>query len=345
MKSSRYTLVLLSLLVMGSMIVSGCASKLLPPVFEGAHLYNDHHFSESTPAYRCIYPRYQEHAYDEGWPFEVNLNTALPDTPAKLTVYKIIIPVVDEDYARSIAKQLGYNENLMETLRNSSYPGNGYRFPKGNKPLEVYEDGTIAIYNTDFPVRAYSLPTDQECIDIAWEWLESCGLSPKNTIHTETSPVVIHVAHDTEQGLTFSEFTAAISVTFRTGIDGYELYGMGANVLVGEGGEIIKVMVKTPEFEKYSTVRIQKPDIALSNFQDYLDNPQKFWADAPECLIDDLSPKMSIDGVSLKYFCMLNEDSTQPVYAQPIYVFEGQGYHEDNSEAYSFTGRVDAVVR
>jgi len=339
MKKCRIVFILLSLLVIGSITVTGCASKPLPPVFEGAHLYHDHYFSRSTAAYTCITPGHQPHAYEEGWPSEVNLNTDLPDAPAKLTVYKIIRPVVDEDYARDIAQRLDYNENLIETMDNSSYPHNGYRFFKGTKALLIYEDGTVSISDTDFPMKPSSLPTDQECINIAREWLESHGFYPENVIDVETSPIIIHVA----QGLTFSKFTAATGITFRIGIDGYELYGMGACVLVGEGGEIIKVMIKTPEFEKYSTVSVQQPEAALSNFRGYLDNPQQFWADTPECLIDNLSPIMSIDSASLMYFCMLNDDITQPTYAQPVYFFEGQGYKEDGSEAYSFTGRVDAV--
>jgi len=54
---------------------------------------------------------------------------------------------------------------------------------------------------------------------------------------------------------------------------------------------------------------------------------------------------MSIDNASLMYFFMLNDGITQPTYAQPVYIFEGQGYEEDGSKEYSFTGRVDAVDR
>jgi len=342
MKNFRFILVFLSLLIINTATFTGCASKPLPPVFEGARLFNDHHFYKSPPVYRCITPGHQPHAYEEGWPFEVNLNTALPDAPDRLTAYKIIRPAVDEDYARSIAQRLGYNENTLESWDNSSYPHNGYRFYKGNKALVVYEDGTISIHDTDSLAKPYSLPTNQECIDIAQEWLESYDLYPGGVINVETSPIIVTVV----QGYTIiDEYTAAISVNFKIGIDGYELHGMGAYISVGKGGQIIQVNINIPRFERYSTVRIQKPEVALSNFQDYLDNPQKFWADNPECLIDDLNPKMSIESVSLKYFCMLNDDITQPTYAQPVYVFEGQGYHEDDSEAYSFVGRVDAVSR
>jgi hypothetical protein len=118
---------------------------------------------------------------------------------------------------------------------------------------------------------------------------------------------------------------------------------MGAYVAIGENGEVLQAYVNAPEFKKYTTVGIRRPQAALDTFQEYLHFPELFYADTPKCLVDNVGTEMRVTGISIKYFCMLTEENAAPAFAQPIYVLDG--YYEAGQHANPFNARVDAVIR
>jgi hypothetical protein len=141
------------------------------------------------------------------------------------------------------------------------------------------------------------------------------------------------------------QFTQAISVSFKTGLDGYELYGMGAYISIGEGGRVLETYINTPQFQPYSLVPVEPPDMALSTFQDYLNYPTQFWADVPLCLVTNPTDYMKLTGMSLKYFCMPALDNIMPTFAQPVYVIAGEGRNQPDQPWSVLTGQVDGVAR
>jgi hypothetical protein len=56
-----------------------------------------------------------------------------------------------------------------------------------------------------------------------------------------------------------------------------------------------------------------------------LHNPSKFGPNSSACLTQPANRFMTIERISLKYLAVIGNDSTQPVYAQPVYILEGQG--------------------
>lgn len=360
MKRLELITVFLSLLVLGSIASVSCDNsspaatsentsslmleeKSLPPVFIDINLLRGkyHETLYFTNGYSQLVFGSLPTVLDTEFA-ELSVNSSLPVVPEKLTAYKIIRPVVDETYARNLSKHLGFNDppqfyDTDNTYR--VYDGDPY---DDNSPvLSIYQEGTIAIYYTKNKQQPLNLPSDQECIDIARKWLESYGLYPEGVINTTASPDIVYIM----SGRTESQYTAATSVSFIIGLDGYELFGMGAYFLIGENGKILEVHINTPEFEPYCYVKIQKPDLALNKFQDYLHNPSKFRADTPDCLIRNINRYISVNNISLKYFGMLSQDDTQTVYAQPIYVLEGEGRNEPELLWGHLTGMVDAVSR
>jgi hypothetical protein len=312
--------------------------KTISPVFINAHDFHDHTatYLDLPEVYYCI-----TEARDQISPIELTVDTDLPEIPDELPVYKVIRPNFDEDYATEIAGKLNLNDNL-EKIDEYDFPLKRFHFEKDGKILEVFEDGSIYVCYVIEPGRPSSLPSDEECIEIARDWLEDNGLYPKNVISISTSPIILVVAKGHE---VLYEFTQNISVSFTIGINGYETQGMGAYVAVGENGEIIKAYINSPEFEEYTTVVLKQPEEVLATFEDYLDNLELFYTDSPLCLVDNIRSTMSVTDISLKYFCMLSEDSDVVALAQPILVLEGQGYDEIHPDSSSFTGRVDAVIR
>ncbi len=341
MMNNKDYLPLLGLLTISGLTCIGCEEdeeKTVPAVFENAHSFaNKHSTTLNLPCvYRCI-----TEAGDQISPIELIIDTDLPDIPDELPVYRVIRPDADEDYAVKIAKKLDFGGD-PEEISNSTFPHNGSRFRKEGKTLRIYQDGSIAVFYILDSDRPSSLPSDDECIEIAQEWLEDHGLCPENVISISASPYTLFVS----QGIDVSyEYTRNTSVSFTIGIDGYETQGMGAYVAIGENGEILEAYINAPEFKKYTTVALQQPETMLATFENYLDNLELFYTDSPLCLLDRINPIMSVTDISLKYFCMLSEDSNAIALAQPILVFEGRAYREDVSDSSKFTGRVDAVIR
>ncbi len=185
------------------------------------------------------------------------------------------------------------------------------------------------------------MPSANECIDIAKDWLESHGLYPENVISISTSPFIIYVS----QGNDFYKFTRDISVSFTIGINGYEIQGVGAYVAIGENGEIIAAYINTPELKKYTTVSLHQPETIIQTFADYLDNLELFYSDAPLCLVNSISQNMSVMNIKLKYFSMLSEDNYITALAQPVLVLEGQENISDSLNSGAFIARIDAVKR
>jgi hypothetical protein len=266
----------------------------------------------------------------------------LPSVPEKLIAYKVTRPVVDETYARTISKRLGFNEPMkFYTTDNSYRVYNGDPYNDDSPVFSVYQDGSMAIYYTRKSQRPTSLPTDQECIDIARKWLKSYDMYSKDIINITTSPDIVYIM----MRRTESQYTLGTWVSFIIGLDGYELFGMGAFFLIGENGKILEVHVNAPEFEPYCYVKVQKSESALDMFQDYLHNLSKLLVDSPECLIINIYRYISVDNASLKYFAMLSPDGIQPVYAQPVYIFTGEGRDKPELPWEHFIGMVDAVSR
>ncbi|MBA7649815.1 hypothetical protein ES703_57614 [subsurface metagenome] len=351
----------LSVLVLGSIVPVSCDSspspassekssplileeKSLPPVFSDYdHLHGSY--------FRTLYfPISYSHLVFGSPPSqsdsdfaELTVNASLPDIPDKLIAYKVIRPVVDETYARNLSQRLGFNDPLQFNSTHNTYQVyRGSPSDDDSPVLLIREEGSIAIhYDRRLNIYPLSLPSNIECIDIARKWLESYDLYPQNVVSITASPYIVAMMSGSKE----SQHTVATSVSFNIGLDGYELFGMGAFFFIGEKGKVLEVHINAPEFEPYSYVKVQKPELALSILQDYLNNPSKFRADTPECLIRDIKRYVTIKSVSLKYFGMISPNHTQAVHAQPIYVLEGEDKDKPELPWETFTAIVDAVSR
>jgi hypothetical protein len=340
-KMPAFTAVLLSLLLVSSIAVTGCAEKTLPPVFKDAYLFADHslRFIDTPRIYNNIGP-----LPADTW-MRTEVETELPDAPQELVAYRIIRPEVDVDYATRLASSLGFDGEPGERY-DSVYPLNGFSFRNGEHVLSIFEDGSIRVRYVLEPARPASLPSDEECVAIARKWLEDHGLYPDNIMGTSVSPNVECIMYTQEK--IEIEYTQNMNVTFSMGLDGYELLGMGAYVAIGENGEVLEVYVNAPEFEQYTTVGVRRPQAALDTFNHYLQHPELFYSDAPKCLVDTVGSdrsEMRVTGISIKYFCMLTEENAAPAFAQPIYILDGYYKTTSGGGTVSFNARVDAVIR
>jgi hypothetical protein len=317
--------------------------KSLPPVFRDMDVVWGKYFETLffTDSSRLVFGRLPTQLDAEF--AELSINTDLPVIPEQLIAYKVTRPVVDETFAQSMAQRSGFKGLPQFYTADDTYRVYDGDPPNDSPVFFVYPDGAATIYYTrNKNQRSSSLPSDQECIGIARKWLNSSNLYPDNVIKITTTPYVVGVMTGSRIE---STYTAATWVSFVIGLDGYELFGMGAYFLIGENGTVREVHINAPEFEPYMYVKIQKPELVMETFQDYLLDPDKFRIGTPECLTREINRYVSIDRISLKYLAMVSSDSGQTVCAQPIYVFEGKGRNQPELGWDTFIGAGDAVSR
>ena len=313
--------------------VSGCTTtptlkeKSLPPVFSDMNtIGGSYRGSLIFPPFDTsdfIFPDANDYLTFK--PAELSLNSDLPSVPDKLIAYKIIRPVVDEAYARNMMQLIGFSSgtfNYYESARTYNiYVGD---ITNPGPSMSIDKDGRIDVIYADILTGGGGSP-DQESIDAAQNWLKSRSLYPKGIVNVKILPYVVEVYKDAPEGLTFSSSTYAKTVIFSPTLDGYELFGIGAMFYIGYNGKILQVHINIPEFKPYCYVKVQQPEAAIGTLRDYLQNPAKFGAAAPECVMGGLSSaSVKVNNISLKYFAMLPADVSQPAYAQPVYITYGK---------------------
>ncbi len=304
----------------------------VPPVFQSIHSIESLVFGMPEifqSSYSCISHTATGAAF--------TLDAKLPSTPNTMTIYRIVPPAVNYTYATRLAKQLGFTSEPTQT----SLVGNlkSFDFVENMRSLSIMSDGSVEyIDNNIKELPAVSL-SDSESINFARDWLEAISLHPKNILRFVTYPVSI-VGSQIIVGSTVPSrgYQLGVGVDLILGVDGYELAGMGASVWVGGDGRVFRASIKILELAPYTTAKIKKPKDAVSLFQTYLKNPAYFLHESPECLVDYVWGNMTASDITIKYFCMVSLDNTQPIYAQPIYVLEGGG-------SSPFYGRVDGLAR
>jgi len=315
MKNIRSIWFLLSVMLIGAITITAvsCATtpaevrnNTLPPVFEG-----------------IMQPGVQGAP-----PVEVVLDAGLPITPAEMTVYKVINPDVTDKYASDLAQKLGFSGTSVPLSQGDKREV--YTYINGTSTLEIHLDGSLAIYytgNLDIP---QDLPSPQESITIAQDWLFSHNLLDPNSV------TAVKVA----PYRTIDGKALATGVEFTIDLDGYDnMSGLGAYVVVADGGKVIEARINTPTIEKYIDVTLKTPDKALEILKGYLSSPDAVPPEAEECVINMRSfSRLIVKNISIQY-------RIGGGYLQPVYVFEGEAYDQYDPAIKAFVGMGDAVSR
>ena len=340
-------------LVVSVVMVASCGPKpavsepsglSLPPVFQDVMSVQDLTSNGLSKIYRSSpFPSRSNIAT-----LDLTLDAKLPKAPATMTVYRIIPPEIDYEYAIRLARQLGFNSE-PEIKQHGDLAA--YYFSGGDRGLNVLTDGSIQYIDNNRVIYGAQVPSSSESIRFAQDWLKSLGLYPEAVLRTETTSASILVTQlratstdgKTVTPTTFhvdrsGEYQFGVTINFIIGVDGYELDGMGASVVVGQEGKVLEASIKLPKLEPYTTATMKRPEDAVALLRFYLAAPTSFAKGIPECLIDNFWDVMAVSESSIKYFCMIGIDDTQSIYAQPIYVFRGK---QDTP----FDARVDGLTR
>lgn len=131
----------------------------------------------------------------------------------------------------------------------------------------------------------------------------------------------------------------SVIVLFETTLGDYGTYTPGARVEVGDDGEIMHVWVNVTQIKEYGLVSTKTPEVALNLLKARLTSQSVNPPEARETIINLRNfERLYLTRITLQY-------ASGGGYFQPIYVFEGTAYSEQNLNLDAFRGKVDAVAR
>jgi hypothetical protein len=280
--------------------------------------------------------------YNDIVPSTIELDTVLPMAPDKLIIYKVI--PVDYDYAKDIALKLGFSSlyELTEESDSNSENGQAYNAVEGDSILTVSYNGYFSAQYEDLPFDATdaSVLSEEECIDIAQEWLYTKGLYPESVTRITTGTMLQVSTFNIETGYQSENTVLTYGVSFFTKIGDYEASLPTVFVEIDTDGTIIGVDLHAQQLEEIGYVTIIDAEKALDILTGVLTNEVENSPKISGCLINrgDFND-LVINEVSIQYTKSGN-------YIQPTYYFCGTAYYDDGlGTVKEFKASIDAVVR
>ena len=268
---------------------------------------------------------------------DITLNTELPIIPDSLIVYRNIMPNVDYKYATNLAQQFGFNTvtDVVPLIGDTRLV---YSYQNEDEVLEIYLNGNIKLHGDINYSQPKNLPSDDECIDIASNWLKSNDIYPDNITSIIANPNIEIEEVDTSSNIS-NKFILTKIVKFYVDLNGYKLNTCSAFIIIGDDGKVLNAETKYIQPENYQEFNLISATEAINILKQYLEGT----LDISEgtCCIANLSGfnQLEITTISIQY--IIGADN----YIQPIYVFEGSESYLKNNTTESFIGKVDAVVR
>ena len=250
------------------------------------------------------------------------LDKSLPEVPSKIMSYKIVQPDVTLKSVADLGAKFGFT-GKASPIEPSMI---GMSNPEKQEIFQVITASGAIDYTclNDLDSLAPSLPTNDEAVKIATEFLKLTGLWYSDL-----------VADEAVVGGTSGGVPSHLLVRFTRYIDGYPLTGAGNKfaVRIGDKGKVIRLLVRYDELEKDKEVQIIDPSAALNKLEA---------GDGVFTLPVDCNT-VKITDVSLGYYLESISDKQENL--TPYYIFKGECRDAKDGFIEEFTGWVDAVSR
>jgi hypothetical protein len=252
---------------------------------------------------------------------ESTFTGSLDSVPAEAKVYAMQFPELDADGAKSTAEKLGIDGDV-EDQGGGTFAASG---DGGN--LFVTPGLTQFISSQEIPEG--DLPSNDEAIAFAREWLRQVGMLPGNVgsgaveTRVETPPRII-VSFKPVQPAPILSAYPSITVT------------------LGPQGSILEVSLRWASLSEGDTYQLRGGEQALAEVQgkrSYLETslpPDLFDAGAT------VTGAATYSEVSIAYTSSGIPGEAQ--YLQPVYVFKGKVTPEGSEESFSITSYVPALI-
>lgn len=248
------------------------------------------------------------------------LDSALSGLPANAQVYKMVKPGITIGYVTNLGAKFGLTGKVSEGTENFLIGDEATR-----TYLEVYKaTGTFRYtsYSKLYPSKTPTLPSDEEAMKIATDFLVARGLLPEGDV---ASSVVV--------GGRTNGIPAHLLVNFNHVI---QLSGPGARhgVRIGDGGEVVEVFINPTNPLNLPVHEIVALKTMEQAFQEMKGNKNYY--------VPDGAKTVHIDSVTVA--CWLDSIDIEQDYVIPVFVFRGRCLDSAGKQMEaSFTDVVEAV--
>jgi hypothetical protein len=256
-----------------------------------------------------------------GYTFEVDSAwNGSGSTPAELPVYRFEAKNYTEEEVRAIADQLGVGGEL-------SAQGEGTYTVEGEG--SIYTTPGMLQYVSNVEASDDEIPSDEEAVAYAREWLRIGNLLPANS---DNGAVIAHIESPARKIVAFEPTSPAPLLSSTPGIA----------VTIGPGGSVLEARIAWATIEQGDMYLLRGADDAfgmVASRQSYLDVTLPSDAFPQGSTVKGVA---SYDNVTIAWSTSGVLGQTQ--YIQPIYVFTGQLTPEGADQSYDITSYVPAIV-
>ncbi|MBA7671678.1 hypothetical protein ES703_79838 [subsurface metagenome] len=256
----------------------------------------------------------------------------LPDMPSKMTIYKVKHPDITPDAVAAIGMKLGLDGEIT-----TSPLGDRYTLCDEVRCLWVWrESGGVNYLRKDvtlYPLEPPELPSKEEAKQIAIDFLDKMGLSPRGAaaIRHTIGRVEMRYAGRSSTGEDVNEsYVCQWLVMFDCEIDGVPLCGATTTVGIGNDGEVVQMRIVQGELEPYKQIPIKSAEQA---FKELSQGKGSHVANF-NCR------KVTLNQVYLAYW--MEDIMDKQDYVVPVYVFLGESLDQDG-ETQDFRGYCNAL--
>lgn len=239
------------------------------------------------------------------------LDTPMPNPEEKVLVYQVI----PSHYTRPDSISLAQKFNISTTGKIKEVEeGSSIASEDGTKYAILHNSGSIEFTNSN---RAHTvnpldvpgnLPTDDEAIKIATEFLKERDLLPNDAVCIGTEHGKIYRLGDNGNNTVVWE---DIEVWYGRMLNGLKVKGSQLSVAVGGGGDIIDYYSNWRTYEPYKEFPVKTPEQA---FDELKTKGIPVETDTPD--------RVSINEVYLAYHTKAGAETEK--YLEPVWVFEGE---------------------
>lgn len=241
-------------------------------------------------------------------------------TPEELPVYRYQARIYTEDEVRAIAEQVGIEGEI-------SSQGEGIYTLEGEG--SIYTTPGLLQFVSGVEETDADLPSDEEAVAYAREWLRQTNLLPANS---DGGEVIARIETPARKIVEFQPTTPAPLLSSTPGI----------TVTIGPGGSVLEARINWATIEQGDLFRLRGADDAftmVASQQSYLQ------VRLPE---DQFPQGATVTGsaqysnVSIAWSTSGVQGDTQ--YLQPVYVFTGTFTPDEGEGRYDITAYVPAII-
>jgi hypothetical protein len=259
----------------------------------------------------------------QGYTFDIDSSTTidLNALPREAVVYELVWREASERRAERIAENLGLDGEVVDR-------GNG-TFDLSSVTGEIFvSDNLVQYFTTDTP-DAGDLPTDEDAITLARDWLRQAGLLPNSA--------------DGGRVVTRSEETQRVVVQFLP-LEPENLIAAYPSALVtqGPGGIVIEASIRWPQIERADLYQLRD---ATEAWQEIRSGQAFLEVSLPEGIADDdgnVAGEATYTAVDIGYTTAGLPGGAQ--YLQPVYIFSGRFSPEGEDRSFRIRAYVSAVA-